>query len=192
MKSENAITAYWNEIQSGGVTVGKWIRQLYDVLMQGISENRWFFDERLANNAIGFIHRYCHHYKGKLAPRRIRLDLWERASISDIFGIVDGTGKRQFTEVFWVVGRKQGNSLTVEIHGFQLNLALSGVVFIFGALEGFLHEIIDLIFVLLAGLFHLIVQASLHLLEVFRQIVVFQDRIFINISDFHMLAWLGR
>ena len=111
MKSENAIIAYWNEIQSGGVTVGKWIRQLYDVLMQGISENRWFFDERLANNAIGFIHRYCHHYKGKLAPRRIRLDLWERASISDIFGIVDGTGKRQFTEVFWVVGRKQGKSL---------------------------------------------------------------------------------
>ena len=111
MKSENAISAYWNEIQSGGVNVGKWIRQLYDVLMQGISENRWFFDERLANNAIGFIHRYCHHYKGKLAPRRIRLDLWERASISDIFGIVDGTGKRQFTEVFWVVGRKQGKSL---------------------------------------------------------------------------------
>ena len=111
MKSENAIIAYWNEIQSGGVTVGKWIRLLYDVLMQGISENRWFFDERLANNAIGFIHRYCHHYKGKLAPRRIRLDLWERASISDIFGIVDGTGKRQFTEVFWVVGRKQGKSL---------------------------------------------------------------------------------
>ena len=111
MKSENAIIAYWKEIQSGGVTVGKWILQLYDVLMQGISENRWFYDERLANNAIGFIHRYCHHYKGKLAPRRIRLDLWERASISDIFGIVDGTGKRQFTEVFWVVGRKQGKSL---------------------------------------------------------------------------------
>ena len=111
MKSENAISAYWNEIQSGGVNVGKWIRQLYDVLMQGISENRWFFDERLANNAIGFIHRYCHHYKGKLAPRRIRLDLWERASITLIFGIVDEDARRQFVTVFWAIGRKQGKTL---------------------------------------------------------------------------------
>ena len=62
-------------------------------------------------NAVGFIERYCHHYKGKLAPRRIRLSLWERASISLIFGIVDNTGKRQYTEVFWVVGRKQGKTL---------------------------------------------------------------------------------
>ena len=111
MKTENAITEYWNEIQTGGVTVGKWIRQLYQVITDGIAEGRWSYDERLALNAIGFIERYCHHYKGKLAPRRLKLDLWERAAISLIFGIVDETGKRQFTEVFWVVGRKQGKTL---------------------------------------------------------------------------------
>ena len=111
MKTENAIIEYWNEIQTGGVTVGKWIRQLYQVIIDGIEEGRWSYDERLALNAIGFIERYCHHYKGKLAPRRLKLDLWERAAISLIFGIVDKTGKRQFTEVFWVVGRKQGKTL---------------------------------------------------------------------------------
>lgn len=111
MREENAIFEYAEEIRTGGVTVGKWIRLLYDVLLQGISEKRWFYDSRLAGNATGFIERYCHHYKGRLAPRRIRLDLWEKASISDIFGIVDNTGKRQFTEVFWVVGRKQGKTL---------------------------------------------------------------------------------
>ena len=84
---------------------------LYDVLMQGISDCRWFYDDRLANNAIGFVERFCHHYKGQLAPRRIRLDLWERAGISDIFGIVDAEGKRQFSQVFWPVGRKQGKTL---------------------------------------------------------------------------------
>ena len=91
--------------------MGKWIRMLYDVLMQGTSEMRWFFDERLADNATGFIERFCHHYKGQLAPRRIRLDLWERAGISAIFGIVDAEGKRQFSQVFWPVGRKQGKTL---------------------------------------------------------------------------------
>ena len=91
--------------------MGKWVRQLYEVIIQGLEEGRWFYDDRLAQNAIGFIERYCHHYKGKLAPRRIKLDLWERAAISLIFGIVDGSGKRQFTEVFWVIGRKQGKTL---------------------------------------------------------------------------------
>ena len=113
MKTENAITEYWNEIRTGGAVVGKWVRMAYDVLMQGISENRWFFDDRLADNAVGFIHRYCHHYKGTMAPRRIRLELWQRGGISAIFGIVDGSGKRQFTEVFWPVGRKQGKTLIV-------------------------------------------------------------------------------
>ena len=109
--AENAILAYWDEIQTGGVNVGKWIRLLYEVILQGIRDHRWFYDERLAQNAIGFIERYCHHYKGKLAPRRIKLDLWERGSISLIFGIVDSRGRRQFTEVFWVIGRKQGKTL---------------------------------------------------------------------------------
>ena len=111
MKTENAITAYWEEIQTGGVVAGKWIRQLYDVIIKGIAEGRWRYDDRLAQNAICFIQRFCHHYKGVLAPRRITLSLWQRAAISLIFGIVDESGKRQFREVFWVVGRKQGKTL---------------------------------------------------------------------------------
>ena len=93
------------------MVVGKWIRMLYEVIRQGIADGRWFYNERLAQNAIAFIERYCHHYKGKLAPRRIKLDLWERAAISLIFGIVDASGKRQFTEVIWIIGRKQGKTL---------------------------------------------------------------------------------
>ena len=123
MKEANAIRKYWEEIRSGGVTVGKWIRQLYEVIMQGIDDNRWFFDERLANNAIGFIERYCHHYKGALAPRRIRLELWEKASLSLIFGIVDNTGKRQFSEVFWTIGRKQGKTLLAAACGAYMAYA---------------------------------------------------------------------
>ena len=111
MKTENAITAYWEEIQTGGAVAGKWIRQLYDVIIKGIAEGRWKYDDRLALNAVRFIERFCHHYKGVLAPRRIQLSLWQRAAISLIFGIVDESGKRQFREVFWVVGRKQGKTL---------------------------------------------------------------------------------
>ena len=111
VRDENAILAYYQKIKDGGVIVGRYIRLLYDVIMQGLSEKRWFYDHRLAENAIRFIERFCHHYKGELAPQRIRLALWQRASIGLIFGIVDGKGRRQFTEVFWLVGRKQGKTL---------------------------------------------------------------------------------
>ena len=60
---------------------------------------------------MNFIERFCHHYKGKFAPKRLRLSLWERAAISLMFGIVDSAGRRQFTEVFWVIGRKMGKTL---------------------------------------------------------------------------------
>jgi hypothetical protein len=39
--------------------VGKWIRQLYDVILRGIAEGRWSYDEKLAQNAIRFIERFC-------------------------------------------------------------------------------------------------------------------------------------
>ena len=84
---------------------------LYDVIIRGLAEGRWFYDERLALNALGFIERYCHHYKGSLAPKRISLSLWERAAISLIFGIVDENRRRVFVTVFWAVGRKQGKTL---------------------------------------------------------------------------------
>ena len=108
---ENAILSYWAAIQSGDEIVCQWIRMLYEVILQGISDKRWFYDHQRAAGALGFIERFCHHYKGKLAPGRIRLSLWERSSISLMFGIVDTSGRRQFTEVFWLVGRKMGKSL---------------------------------------------------------------------------------
>lgn len=113
MNAESAILQYWNEIVTGGITVGKWIRMLCEVILQGLSEHKWFWSQKLADNAIGFIERYCHHYKGKLAPQRIKLSLWERFVISLIFGIVDDAARRQFTEVLLVVGRKMGKTLLV-------------------------------------------------------------------------------
>ena len=111
LTEESAILQYWNEIDTGGVNVGKWIRLLYEVIIQGLAEKKWFYDHRLAENAIGFIERFCHHYKGKLAPQRITLSLWQKAAISLIFGIVDASGRRQFTQVFWLCGRKQGKTI---------------------------------------------------------------------------------
>lgn len=111
MNDENAILAYYQGIQDGSIVAGKWIRMLYDAIIDGLESKRWFFDQRKASNCIRFMEHYCHHNKGPLAPQRIKLSLWERASMSLIFGIVDRDGLRQFNECFFVVGRKQGKTL---------------------------------------------------------------------------------
>lgn len=111
MNDENAILSYYQGIRDGSIVAGKWIRMLYERLVDGLEDKTWFFDQRKASNAIRFIEKFCHHYKGKLAPQRIGLSLWQRASLSAIFGIVDAEGHRQFTECLFVVGRKQGKTL---------------------------------------------------------------------------------
>ena len=68
MNDGNAIFSYYQKIEDGSIVVGKWIRMLYETIVDGLESKRWFFDERRANMAIRFIEKYCHHYKGKLAP----------------------------------------------------------------------------------------------------------------------------
>ena len=111
MNDENAILKYYQGITDGSITVGKWVRMLYETIIDGLESKRWFFNQRRANAAIGFIEKYCHHYKGALAPDRIKLSLWQKAALSLMFGIVDADGIRQFTECMFVVGRKCGKTL---------------------------------------------------------------------------------
>lgn len=111
MNDENAILAYYQGIKDGSIVAGKWIRMLYELIIDGLESKRWFFDQRKATNCIRFMEKFCHHNKGPLAPQRLKLSLWERASMSLTFGIVDSDGIRQFTEELLVVGRKQGKTL---------------------------------------------------------------------------------
>lgn len=46
-----------------------------------------------------------------MAPSLVKLEVWQKAMLSCIFGLVDATGNRQFREVFCVVARKCGKSL---------------------------------------------------------------------------------
>lgn len=106
----NYIFAYWEAIQKGQVTVGKWIKIIYQILVEGLQNGTWLFNEQKANKAINFIENFCHHSEGR--NDLLKLELWQKAIVSAIFGIIDpATGYRQFREVFIVVARKNGKSL---------------------------------------------------------------------------------
>ena len=107
----NYILAYYQKICDGSEVVGKWIKILYEIVVKGLQERAYFYDHKKAKAAILFIEQFCHHHEGVLAPGRIKLELWQKALVSCIFGIVDETGARQFREVFVVMARKNGKTL---------------------------------------------------------------------------------
>ena len=78
--------------------------------MEGVENGEWIFDQKKADKAIKFIENFCHHSEGR--HDLLKLELWQKAIVSAIFGILDKkTGYRQFREVFLVVARKNGKTL---------------------------------------------------------------------------------
>ena len=109
MPFANYIYEYADAIRTGRVTVGKWIDAIYRILIAGLQEKKWYFDAKKANKAIKFIENFCHHSEGR--SDLLKLELWQKAIVSAIFGIVDTGGFRQFREVFIMVARKNGKTL---------------------------------------------------------------------------------
>ena len=110
-KDDNWILRYYQMIKDGRVTVGRWIQLLYERIIQELQDKAYFFDQKKANKAIAFIESFCHHSKGKLAPQLVKLEVWQKAMISCIFGLVDENGIRVYREVLCQIGRKCGKSL---------------------------------------------------------------------------------
>lgn len=111
MSKDNWIYKYYQGIEDGSICVGRFIRALYKYIIQGLQEKQFFFDGKKANAAIEWVETHCFHTEGPLAPSAFKLELWQKAMLSVIFGIVDGDGHRQFREVVLVVARKNGKSL---------------------------------------------------------------------------------
>ena len=108
---DNYIFAYYQKIKDGTITVGKWVTLIYEYLVNGIQGKQFFFDQKKANAAVDWFEAHCFHTEGPLAPGPLSLELWQKAMLSAIFGIVDENGIRQFREVVLVVARKNGKSI---------------------------------------------------------------------------------
>lgn len=113
MKSaaDNWIYTYYQGIKNGTYCVGRFIRAVYQYLVDGLQDKKFSFDGNKANSAIEYIETHCFHTEGPLAPQPLKLEVWEKALVSAVFGIVNKDGFRQFREVVLVVARKNGKSL---------------------------------------------------------------------------------
>ena len=129
---KNYILAYYQQIKDGSVIVGKWIELVYEYIVKGLEEKAFFFDQKKAIDAIDWIESHCFHTEGPLAPGPLKLELWQKAFYSAMFGLVDENGNRQFREVLLVVARKNGKSLIASGAGnyvFRVNGGYGARVF---------------------------------------------------------------
>jgi len=105
----NYINKYYQAIKDGSIVVGRWILLLYEYIIKGLETKSFFYAPKKAEQAIKFIENYCHHSKGR--NDLLKLELWQKALVSVIFGIVDENNYRQFREVVLIIARKNGKSL---------------------------------------------------------------------------------
>lgn len=105
----NYILEYYQKICDGSIIVGKWIYIWYRIIVKGLEEGLFYFDQKKANKAIRFIENFCHHSEGR--NDLLKLELWQKAIVSILFGIMDRDGYRQFREAVIIVGRKNGKTL---------------------------------------------------------------------------------
>ena len=109
----NYILEYWKSIQAGKVTVPNRVRKEYAKLVDEIHNprGRYIYDERRANKPIEFIERFCKHSKGEWAGKPVKLELFQKAYISALFGFIDKkTSLRKYRETMFMVARKNGKS----------------------------------------------------------------------------------
>ena len=105
------ILEYYQQLKDGSITAGKWTILAYEYIVIGLEHKDFFYKPKEAQAAIRWIEKNCFHTEGDMATKRLKLELWQKAMVAAIFGIVDAKGKRQFREIFLVVGRKNGKTL---------------------------------------------------------------------------------
>lgn len=107
----NYIYEYYQAINNGTQSAGRWICIWYKYIVDGLDKKLFFYDAKKARRAIKFVENFCRHHEGPLAPQLIVLELWQKALLSVLFGVMDDKGHRQFREVFIVIARKNGKTL---------------------------------------------------------------------------------
>ena len=120
------ITQYLEAIKAGKCIVSKRTRRQYERLVDDINNPKggYVFDQKKAEKPIQFIERFCKHSKGEWAGQPLKLQLFQKAFISALFGFVDAsTGYRKYRETLFYVARKKGKS--VMLSGLALYMLIA-------------------------------------------------------------------
>ena len=110
----NYIYEYWEKIKSKEIIVSKKIKQMYRKVIDLLESknSKYYFNEKRASKIISFIETFCCHVKGVLRGKPIKLELWQKAMLSVVFGVLNKeTNKRKYKKWHLYIARKNGKTL---------------------------------------------------------------------------------
>lgn len=109
----NPIREYYNKIASKEVIVSQKVKRVYEKLISDLEDEKseWEYDQDKADHAVDFIEKFCKHSKGEYAGKPFKLELWQKAATSALFGFIHKIdGHRKYKEFLLIVARKNGKS----------------------------------------------------------------------------------
>ena len=107
--TRNYILEYYTALKNGKAIAGQKVHAVYELIIDDLKQGVYRYDPAKADRVIKFIERTCRHNKGR--SDRLKLELWQKALLSAIFGLMDVEGLRWYREVLVIVARKNGKSL---------------------------------------------------------------------------------
>lgn len=108
----NWIEKYYKALKQGKIAASARLKRVYESLAAETKHAKggYHFDAEEAERPIIFIETFCKNSKGEWAGHPIKLELFQKAFLSALFGFIDKNGRRRFKEAFFYVSRKNGKS----------------------------------------------------------------------------------
>ena len=109
-----AAEGYVEDVLSGAVPAGKWVRLACERHRRDMARKGWDFrfDADKAERVCRFVELFP-HVKGRWAAgsaKPLRLEPWQCFALCSVFGWVNKQGLRRFRKARWYMARKQGKS----------------------------------------------------------------------------------
>lgn len=109
----NWVKLYYKEIETGKILACEEVKQVYKRMVREMSDDSlpFYFNEEVGQYVIDFIESFCRHYEGEHAGELVKLELWQKAFVQNIFAWLErDTDVRRFREYALEVPRKHGKS----------------------------------------------------------------------------------
>lgn len=112
----NYVKEYYSRIASGDITACEEVKSVYKRMTEEMDRRDddsfpFWFSEETGQYVIDFIEKFCRHYQGDHAGELVKLELFQKAFVQNLFGWLEKkTNLRRFREYFFEVARKHGKS----------------------------------------------------------------------------------
>lgn len=107
------LVEYYEKCRSGEMLIGRELMAQLNMLMADMDDPQYRFDPAEAHKRIQFIENECKHSISPFAGKPFLLELHQKAFREAVYGFyieIDGQWLRRFTEVTYMVGRKNGKT----------------------------------------------------------------------------------